>query len=749
MQKRLHRSVAFAVAVLAAASFAALRSAPALAGSGTPTFATYAAPSTLSYSNNAGEPSIGIDRATGAVMYQAYASTYKVLFNDGTVPATATWTNATATSNIINIDPILATDSATGRTFAGGLGAGCSVLSFSDNDGASWSQMTNACTAGADHETIGSGPWAGAAPLGATYSRAVYYCAQAPTDSCSTSSNGGLSFDPPVTVSGGCVGLHGHVKVSADGSAYVPNGHCGGVGGAISRNNGGTWSSYTIPGAASPSRGFDPSVATTPDNTVYEAWSAADSYHPMVGRSLTHGSTWERVTDLANTVSPPAVASTFQAVTAGDNDRAAVAWLGNQTQSSGIPFDNGYHGVWNLFVSYTYDGGLTWQTVQASPDPVQRGCIWDGGGSNSCRNLLDFMDSSVTSDGRVVVGYADGCINACASSSGTESQSTTAYATIARQSTGRGLYAAYDTGGTTPTAPAAPSLSASSGNASATLSWTTPSDGGSAITGYKIYRSTSSGAETFLTSVGVQSSYTDSGLTNGTTYFYKVAAVNAVGTGALSNEASATPAATVGTPTACFTHAESTLTTSVNGSCSSSPNGSITQWSWAWGDGSASGSGSTASHTYSAAGTFSVTLTVTDSAGATAQTSQAVTVASGSDPDPSTPNLTNGTPTSATSASTSGSWQYFKIQVPSGAKSLQVNLASSQSCGLFGCNPDLDLYVRQGAKPDTATYTCTSQSSTSTEACSVSNPASAYWYVGVYVYSGSRSLAYTIKATYS
>ena len=76
------------------------------------------------------------------------------------------------------------------------------------------------------------------------------------------------------------------------------------------------------------------------------------------------------------------------------------------------------------------------------------------------------------------------------------------------------------------------------------LTWSAPaSDGGATITGYKIYRGTSSGGETLLTTVGNVTSYKDTRPSNGTTYYYKVAAVNAVGEGALSNERSATPAA--------------------------------------------------------------------------------------------------------------------------------------------------------------------------------------------------------------
>ena len=56
-----------------------------------------------------------------------------------------------------------------------------------------------------------------------------------------------------------------------------------------------------------------------------------------------------------------------------------------------------------------------------------------------------------------------------------------------------------------PTAPGAPNLTAASaGNASVALSWTAPvSDGGSPITGYEIWRGTTSGRASLLTTVGL------------------------------------------------------------------------------------------------------------------------------------------------------------------------------------------------------------------------------------------------------
>jgi PKD repeat protein len=101
------------------------------------------------------------------------------------------------------------------------------------------------------------------------------------------------------------------------------------------------------------------------------------------------------------------------------------------------------------------------------------------------------------------------------------------------------------------TPPGAPTgLTATAGNGQASLQWTAPANtGGQQITAYTVYRATTSGGETKLTSGGCSGlgnvvTCTDTGLTNGTKYYYEVTASNPTGEGAKSAEASATPTAT-------------------------------------------------------------------------------------------------------------------------------------------------------------------------------------------------------------
>ncbi|HXW82334.1 MAG TPA: fibronectin type III domain-containing protein [Acidimicrobiales bacterium] len=94
--------------------------------------------------------------------------------------------------------------------------------------------------------------------------------------------------------------------------------------------------------------------------------------------------------------------------------------------------------------------------------------------------------------------------------------------------------------------PGAPTgLTAGPGDAQVALNWTAPlKPGGSAIASYNIYEGTSSGGETLLENSGsTATSILVTGLTNGTEYYFEVTAVNGVGEGPVSNEASATPSA--------------------------------------------------------------------------------------------------------------------------------------------------------------------------------------------------------------
>ena len=91
------------------------------------------------------------------------------------------------------------------------------------------------------------------------------------------------------------------------------------------------------------------------------------------------------------------------------------------------------------------------------------------------------------------------------------------------------------------TAPAAPSnLVATGGNTQVTLSWS----GSAGATSYNVQRSTTNGGSYTTVASPTTTSYTDTGLSNGTTYYYVVAAVNSIGESGNSNQASATPTAT-------------------------------------------------------------------------------------------------------------------------------------------------------------------------------------------------------------
>ena len=107
------------------------------------------------------------------------------------------------------------------------------------------------------------------------------------------------------------------------------------------------------------------------------------------------------------------------------------------------------------------------------------------------------------------------------------------------------------------TVPGAPTaVTGTPGNGTVALGWSAPaSNGGSPITGYRITPFIGTTAQTAILTGSTATSYTVTGLTNGTAYTFTVAAINANGTGAASSaSAPITPSAVPGAPDRSHRH---------------------------------------------------------------------------------------------------------------------------------------------------------------------------------------------------
>jgi hypothetical protein len=557
------------------------------AGTNPPRFFTYLSPQGVG--DSAGEPSIGSNWTKEAINHNHHvdgspdnnipnggtslyfggflSAMVKVTWDDCSSPAGTLWQNKpliAASSPHLFGDPILFTDHTTGRTFVGqleGLTPAGSAIDITDNDGDSFIPSDGVIPSDIDHETIGGGPYH--SPLsGTVYPNAIYYASQSVAEARAfRSDNGGFLFSQaaaPMFAITDCAGLHGHIKVSpADGTVYVPDKGCGGTlpfheasKQAVIRSddNGLTWTVLPVststgngeednPADGSHQTKSDPSVGVAIDGTLYFGYQANDG-HPHIAVSTDKGATWGKDTDVGAIVvnGGPVLNTTFPAVVAGDSGRAAFAFFGSETGGTNFHCGNGedcspappFPGVWYLYVATTFDGGTTWFTQNVTPgDPIQRGGICNGG---TCRNLLDFFDATIDKEGRIVIGYDDGCISASCINGG--ANDFTAKAAIARQSGGRRMFSAFD-----PVEPALPGAPAVTGGRNvagdtATLSWPAPDNSGSPITGYNIYRKTGGGGAPYnLIATVPVTNYTDATLVPAVQYCYHVTAVNGIGEG--------------------------------------------------------------------------------------------------------------------------------------------------------------------------------------------------------------------------
>jgi len=258
----------------------------------------------------------------------------------------------------------------------------------------------------------------------------------------------------------------------------------------FSSDGGGTWSTFSH----APSGSTTATVTGLTNGTAYTFRVSAINSVGTGAASTTSSAT------PAVSASVPS-APTGLNTTAGDS-QVQLGWT--------APFSDGGAAISDYLIEYSSDAGSTWST---------------------------FSHVASTSTSATVTGLTNGTAYmlrvSAVNSVGTGTSSLTASATPT-------------------TVPGAPTgLNSVPGAGQVALSWTAPTvDGGSAVTGYTVAMSTDGGATFFQTmSVGISTSTTWTGITNGSAYLFMVAASNSAGTGAFSASTQATPVAPPGAPT--------------------------------------------------------------------------------------------------------------------------------------------------------------------------------------------------------
>ncbi|WP_394352605.1 fibronectin type III domain-containing protein, partial [Candidatus Nitrosotalea sp. FS] len=244
---------------------------------------------------------------------------------------------------------------------------------------------------------------------------------------------------------------------------------------------------YTISGYGSYPQDFNPQVNQT---QVVSYW---------VGSSFSYTVNWISPTTQSSTA--PSAPQNLSAVTT-PSSQIDLSWT--------APSNNG-------------GSAVTGYEVERS-----RGSLSFGGFSNST-NTTFFSTPNATA-------FAD---------TGLSTSTTYNYTVFAKNSVGPSPHsntasATTSTVTSPPTGLAATTVSSSQIH----LSWTAPANnGGATITGYKIERSTDSGStwSSLVANTGSTSTkYYDTGLTQNTSYVYRVSAINSAGASAPSNTSSAT-----------------------------------------------------------------------------------------------------------------------------------------------------------------------------------------------------------------
>jgi hypothetical protein len=369
-------------------------------------------------------------------------------------------------------DPYLFVDDTTGRVFWSDYANSCSVVSYSDDQGASWAtNLLAGCTL-SDHQSIFTGRPRTSTPTG--YPNVVYYCSQfsgfsvaSPASACTKSLDGGQTFLPTGSlafsddltgqrkgdygVPGVCGGFLGPGTAGRDGTVYLPRGWCGQPWLAISDDEGATWRRVQVAsnGMALTQYGqwsHEAGIAVAPDGSLYYVWTARDRM-PYLSVSHDRGARWSAPLMVG---SPGVKEATMPSIAVGADGRVAIVYLGSE-DSPGRPFierescptdlpgcataaadtrvnvyvrhDPLEQKMAERYRNTTWNGYLTILTRPGDRDPVLLSARANPKGDPLARGVCgpspdrcevgDFFDVVIDRDGSVWAAMVDACVATC------------------------------------------------------------------------------------------------------------------------------------------------------------------------------------------------------------------------------------------------------------------------------------------------------------------------------------------------
>ena len=284
-------------------------------------------------------------------------------------------------------------------------------------------------------------------------------------------------------------------------------------------------------------------VGTAGDAQVALVWSAPNSNGGasitdyVIQYSSDSGSTWSTFTDGTSSTT----ATTVTGLTNGTSyvfKVAAVNSAGTSSYSSA-----------SASVVVGAPGEPT--SVVGTSGNAQVSLVWSAPTSSGGSPITDYLVQFSSNSGSTWSTFADGTsTSTTATVTGLTNGTSYVFKVASVNSAGTSAYSSVSNSVLVGTPVAPTSVVGTTGDAQVALAWTAPSsENGSSLTDYVVQFSSNSGStwSSFADGISTSSTATVTGLTNGTTYVFRVAAVNSSGTGAYS---SASSSVLVGAPSA-------------------------------------------------------------------------------------------------------------------------------------------------------------------------------------------------------